>query len=46
VPQLVAIVATVAACWRVDRAAAVCLVPLAMWVGFASLLNAAVWRMN
>jgi len=46
VPQLVVILATIAACWRVDRVAAVCLMPLAMWVGFASVLNAAVWGMN
>jgi benzodiazapine receptor len=46
VPQFVVILATIAAFWRVDRVAAVCLVPLAMWVGFASVLNASVWAMN
>jgi benzodiazapine receptor len=46
VPQLAVILATIAAFWRVDRVAAMCLVPLAMWVGFASVLNASVWGMN
>lgn len=46
VPQLVAILATIAAFARLDRIAAACLVPLALWVAFASVLNAAVWWMN
>jgi translocator protein len=45
-PQWALIVATIAAFWSLDRAAALCLVPLALWVGFASALNFAVWRLN
>jgi TspO/MBR family len=29
-----------------DRLAAACLVPLALWVAFASLLNFEIWRLN
>lgn len=32
--------------WRIDELAGVLLLPYAGWVGFASLLNAAVWRLN
>jgi len=46
VPQLAAILVAIAAIWRVDRLAAVCLVPLALWVAFASLLNFEIWRLN
>ena len=45
-PQLVVILLTIAACWRLDRIAGLCLVPLAAWVGFASTLNLAIWRLN
>ena len=37
---------TIRLSWRVDRVAAWLLVPYAAWVAFASLLNAAVWRLN
>ena len=40
------IVATIAAAWPVSRPAGVLLLPYAMWVGFASVLNAAIWRLN
>lgn len=46
VPQLLAIFATIAAFARVDRLAAWCLVPLALWVSYASLLNFSLWRLN
>jgi tryptophan-rich sensory protein len=46
VPQLLIILATVAAFFRVDRIAACCLVPLAAWVAYATALNFAVWRLN
>jgi benzodiazapine receptor len=46
VPQLLIILATIAAFARVDRAAAWCLVPLAVWVAYASVLNAAIWQLN
>jgi tryptophan-rich sensory protein len=32
--------------WRRDRIAGWLLVPYAAWVGFASLLNFAIWRLN
>ena len=43
VPQWIAIAATVAAFARLDRAAAWCLAPLAAWVAYAAVLNAALW---
>lgn len=38
-----AIVATILAFDRVDRRAALLLVPYLLWVGFATVLNAAIW---
>ncbi|WP_084539842.1 TspO/MBR family protein [Azorhizobium doebereinerae] len=46
IPQWLLILATIAAFRRVDRPAAWCLVPLAAWVAFASLLNFGIWRLN
>jgi len=46
VPQLLVIVATVVAFHRLDRIAAWCLVPLVVWVAFASVLNIAIWQLN
>jgi benzodiazapine receptor len=46
VPQLIAILATIGAFWRLDRIAGISLVPLAAWVAFAGVLNAAIWWMN
>jgi benzodiazapine receptor len=46
VPQLLIILATNMAFARVDRVAALCLVPLAVWVAYASVLNAAIWQLN
>ena len=46
VPQLLAIVATIVAFWRLDRVAAFCLIPLAAWVAFAMLLNFSIWQLN
>jgi len=43
---LLAILATTAAFWRRDRLAGMLFVPYAGWVAFATLLNAALWRMN
>lgn len=45
-PQWLVILATVVAFSRVDRPAAACLVPLAAWVGYAAILNAAIWWLN
>jgi tryptophan-rich sensory protein len=46
VPQFLAILATLAAFARLDRLGAWCLVPLALWVSYASILNFSVWRLN
>jgi benzodiazapine receptor len=46
VPQWLAIVATVLAVARLDRMAAWCLTPLAAWVGYAAVLNGALWWLN
>ena len=43
---LAAIVANAIVFWRVDRWAGALLVPYAAWVSFATLLNAALWRLN
>lgn len=45
-PQLLVVVATVVCFLRLDRIAGIAIAPLAMWVGFASLLNASVWWLN
>ena len=46
VPQFLAILATLTAFARLDRVAAWCLVPLALWVSYASILNFLLWRLN
>lgn len=43
---LAAILRLIALCWRKDHTSALLLVPYAAWVGFATLLNAAVYRLN
>lgn len=43
---LAAIVVNALLFWRKDRAAGWLLVPYAVWVAFASLLNVALWRLN
>jgi tryptophan-rich sensory protein len=43
---LAAIVLTLVLFWRLDRLAGALLVPYAAWVGFAALLNAAIWQLN
>ena len=40
------IVATAYAFVRVSRLAALMLLPYALWVGFATALNLAIWRLN
>ena len=45
VPQSLLIVATVIAFLRLDWVAGLALAPLALWVGFAAALNAAIWRL-
>jgi translocator protein len=46
VPQWLLIIATMAAFYRLDKIAARCLFPLAVWVAFAGVLNIAIWRLN
>lgn len=46
IPQLLIVVATIDRFRRLDLVAAACLVPLAAWVAFASLLNFEIWRLN
>ncbi|MBV1703207.1 MAG: tryptophan-rich sensory protein [Hyphomicrobiales bacterium] len=41
-----AVLATIAAFARLDRAAALLLVPYAAWIAFATALNAAIWILN
>jgi tryptophan-rich sensory protein len=46
VPQFAVILATIFSFARLDGFAAVCLLPLAAWVAFAGVLNAAIWFLN
>ena len=43
---LAAILAFVALTWERDRVAALLFVPYAVWVAFATLLNASIWWLN
>ncbi len=43
---LASIVLTIHLFWKADRLAGALLVPLLAWVGFATVLNAAIWRLN
>lgn len=45
-PQFLIILATIDRFRRLDAIAVLCLVPLAAWVAFASLLNFEIWRLN
>jgi benzodiazapine receptor len=46
VPQVLAVAATILVVRRVDPISAWLLIPLAAWVGFATVLNLEVWRLN
>lgn len=46
VPQWIAIVGTIVIFRKLDGIAAWSLVPLAVWVAFAALLNVSIWRLN
>lgn len=46
VPLLAAIVVTGTLFWRIDQLAGLLFVPYALWVGFATLLTAAIWWLN
>jgi tryptophan-rich sensory protein len=43
---LLVIVAYVITAWRVSRPAAILFIPYGLWVGFATLLNFEIWRLN
>ena len=43
---LASIALTIRLFWKTDRLAGALLVPLLAWVGFATVLNAAIWRLN
>lgn len=43
---LAAIVATIALFWRIAKDAALFMVPYALWVAFAAVLNFEYWRLN
>ncbi len=46
VPQWILIVATMASFYRLDRIAALCLLPLVGWVAFAAVLNFTILKVN
>jgi translocator protein len=46
IPQEILVVATMILFWRLDRLAGLCLLPLALWVGYAAALNVEIWRLN
>jgi tryptophan-rich sensory protein len=46
IPQEILVLATMILVWRLDRLAGLCLLPLALWVGYSAALNFAIWRLN
>ncbi len=46
VAMWLAIGATIRAAWPIDKSAALLLVPYWAWVSFATVLNAALWKLN
>jgi benzodiazapine receptor len=46
VVQLAVILLALSAFWKLNKIAALCLVPLAGWVAFATILNFAIWWLN
>ena len=42
----IAVLATLVAFWHVRRVAGLLLVPYALWVAFATVLNFTIWRLN
>jgi tryptophan-rich sensory protein len=46
VPQLAVTVATGITFWKLNKIAALCLVPLAGWVAFTTVLNSTIWWLN
>jgi tryptophan-rich sensory protein len=46
VPQFLVILTAAVLFYRLDKLAALCFFPLLAWVGFATALNVAIWRLN
>ena len=46
IPLLILIIVNCAMFWRIDRLAGMLLVPYALWVGFATLLNGSIYFLN
>jgi benzodiazapine receptor len=46
IPQWAIVAATAGVFYRLDKVACACLVPLAVWVAYAGILNIAIWRLN
>jgi tryptophan-rich sensory protein len=46
VPQFLLVLATIRAFGKIDTIAALCLVPLALWLAFATTLNISIWWLN
>ncbi|MFC4235052.1 TspO/MBR family protein [Thalassospira xianhensis] len=46
VPLLILIIINCAMFWRIDQLAGMLLVPYALWVGFATMLNGAIYFLN
>ncbi|WP_085585535.1 TspO/MBR family protein [Thalassospira mesophila] len=46
VPLLMLIIANIVLFWPIDRLAGWLMVPYAVWVGYATMLNSAIWWLN
>jgi translocator protein len=46
IPQFALVLLTIAKFSRIDRLSGFVLVPLALWVGFAAILNISIWWLN
>jgi benzodiazapine receptor len=44
--QLIVVMATTVAFWRLNKIAGMCLAPVAVWVAFAAVLTFSVWQLN
>jgi tryptophan-rich sensory protein len=43
---LVTVMVTTVLFWRIDRLAGILLVPYLLWLGFATVLTASIWKLN
>jgi len=46
IPQGFLLAATAFCFWRIDRVTGALLVPIILWIGFATILNFAIWQLN